>query len=127
MDFAMRYDRWYRPVASVFGLGPKWTTIRVVGNTLRIKNGWAFAIDVPLKDIKSVKRINKRPLAWGVHPMGDAWMVNGSRDGIVELNFARPFTSGTVRFVGGSWAEVRCLYISLTDPDSFIAALKSGN
>lgn len=71
-------------------LGPKWTTIRVVGNTLRIKNGWAFAIDVPLKDIKSVKRINKRPLAWGVHPMGDAWMVNGSRDGIVELKLRSP-------------------------------------
>lgn len=127
VDFVMRYDRWYRPVATFFGLGPRRTAIRVVGDTLHIKHGWAFALDVPLKDIKSVKRIEKRPLAWGVHPMGDAWMVNGSRDGIVELDFAGPFTSGTVKFVGGSSAEVRCLYLSLTDPGSFVAALKSGN
>jgi hypothetical protein len=57
--------------------------------------------------------------------MGDAWLVNGSRHGIVELKFARPVTSKTVKLLAGTWAEVRCLSISLTEPDSFIAALKS--
>ncbi|MBV9319619.1 MAG: hypothetical protein JO106_06860 [Mycobacterium sp.] len=125
MDFAMRYDRWYRPWATLFGLGPKWTTIRVVDDILHVKHGWAFCIDVPLKDIKSARLICERPFALGVHPMGDAWLVNGSRHGIVELKFARPVTSKTAKLWAGTWAEVRCLYISLTEPDGFIGALKS--
>ncbi len=121
----MRYDRWYRPLATVMGLGPKRTSIRVADGALHIKHGWAFRIDVPLHDVKSTRLIRQRPLGWGVHPLGDAWVVNGSRDGIVELNFARPVTSKTVKMLAGDWAEVRCLYLSLTDPDGFRSALKS--
>ena len=102
----MRYDRWYRPWATVFGLGPKWTTIRVVGDILHVKHGWAFCIDVALKDIKSARLIRERPSAWGVHPMGDAWLVNGSRHGVVELKFARPVTSKTVKLLAGTWAGI---------------------
>ena len=125
VDFAMRYDRWYRPLATVLGMGPKRTMIRVDDDTLHIKHGWMFRIDVPLKDIKSAHLVSGRPLAWGIHPMGDSWMVNGSRDGIVELKFAHPVTSKSVQLMSSSWGEVRSLYISLANPDSFIAALKS--
>lgn len=121
----MRYDRWYRPLATVLGVGPKWTKIRVAEGALHVRHGWVFRIDVPLKDIKSARLVRERPFTWGVHPMGDAWLVNGSRDGVVELKFARPVTSKSVKLLAGSWAEVSCLYISLTEPESFVAALKS--
>lgn len=122
----MRYDRWYRPVATVFGLGPKWTKIRVADGMLHVQNGWAFRIDVPVEDIKSARTVHGRKwAAWGVHPAGDLWVVNGSRQGMVELKFAHPVTSKTVKLIAGTWAEVRSLYISLADPDGFIAALKS--
>jgi hypothetical protein len=121
----MRYDRWYRALATVLGIGPKRTMIRVDDDTLHVRHGWMFRIDVPLKDIKSAHLVSARPLAWGIHPMGDSWMVNGSRDGIVELKLAHPVSSKSVRTLTSSWGEVRSLYISLTDPDSFIAALMS--
>ncbi len=123
VDFAMRYDRWYRPFATVIGLGPKRTTIRVAETTLEVKHG-PFRIDVPLENIKSAKLWPKRPFTWGVHPGGDIWLVNGSRDGIVELGFSRPVTSKSVKLLANDWAEVRTLYLSLVEPEEFIAAVK---
>ncbi len=121
----MRYDRWYRPVAIVFGLGPKQTIIRVADHKLLVKHGWAFRIEVPLENIKSARLWPKRPFSWGVHPGGDIWLVNGSRDGIVELEFSRPVTSKSVKLLANDWAEVRMLYLSLNEPENFIAAVKS--
>lgn len=121
----MRYDRWYLALATVVGIGPKRTIIRLDNETLHVKHGWMFSIDVPVKDIASARRMAGRPLAWGIHPMGDAWMVNGSRDGIVELKFNHPVTSKSVQMLSSTWGEVRCLYLSLTDPDGFIAAVQS--
>lgn len=121
----MRYDRWYLPFATAVGMGPKRTIIRLDNEALHVKCGWLFSIDVPVKDIVSTRRIPGRPLAWGVHPMGDAWMVNGARDGIVELKFGHPVTSKSVQRLSSTWGEVRCLYLSLTDPDGFVAALQS--
>jgi hypothetical protein len=125
VDFAMRYDRWYRPLATVMGMGPKRTMIRVAGNMLHVKHGWAFQLDVPLDTITFARRISRRPSSWGVHSGGDVWMVNASRDGIVELKLARPLTSKSVKLQSNRWGEVRSLYLSLTDPDGFIAALTS--
>ena len=119
----MRYDRWYRPLATALGMGPKRTMIRVAGDTLEIKYGWAFHLDIPLDNITSARRIAGRPFSWGVHSGGDMWIVNASRDGIVELKLARPVTSKSVKLQSNSWGEVRSLYLSLTDPDGFIAAL----
>ena len=38
----MRYDRWYRPLATVLGMGPKRTMIQVAGNTLHVKQAGLF-------------------------------------------------------------------------------------
>jgi hypothetical protein len=125
VDFAMRYDRWYRPLATVLGMGPKRTMIRLAGNTLHVKHGWAFQLDVPLNNITSARRISRRPFSWGVHSGGDVWMVNASRDGIVEIKLARPATSKSVKLQSNSWGEVRSLYLSLEDPDGFVAEIGS--
>lgn len=125
VDFAMRYDWWYRPLATALGMGSKRTMIRVADDVLQIKHGWAFRLNIPLKNITSARRTAMRPFSWGVHSGGDVWMVNASRDGIVELKFARPVTSKSVKLQSNSWGEVRSLYLSLTDPDGFIAALTS--
>jgi hypothetical protein len=121
----MRYDRWYRPLATVLGMGPKRTMIRVTGNTLHVKHGWAFQLEIPLNNITSARHISRRPASWGVHTGGDVWLVNASRDGIVELKLARPVTSKSVKFQSNSWGEVRSLYLSLEDPDGFVAEIES--
>jgi hypothetical protein len=125
VDFAMRYDRWYRPLATALGMGPKRTIIRVAGDTLHVKHGWAFQLEIPLNNITSARRISGRPASWGVHTGGDVWLVNASRDGVVELKLARPVTSKSVKFQSNSWGEVRSLYLSLQDPDGFVAAIES--
>jgi hypothetical protein len=124
VDFALRYDRWYRPLAIALGTGPKRTTIRVAGDTLHIKHGWAFELEIPLKDITSVKSVAMRPLSFGVHTGGDMWLVNGSRDGIVELTLSHPVTSKSVKRQSNSWGEVRTLYLSLEDPGGFVTAVQ---
>jgi hypothetical protein len=43
VDFAMRYDRWFRRLATVIGLGPKWTTIRVDDDTLPVPVRMGFS------------------------------------------------------------------------------------
>jgi hypothetical protein len=123
VEFAMRYDRWYRPLATALGMGPKRTVIRVDGETLHVKHGWAFRLDIPLSDIASASKPSMRPLSWGVHSGGDMWMVNASRDGLVELKLAKPVTSKSVKLQSSSWGEVRTLYLSLEDPDGFVAAV----
>ncbi|MCS3780763.1 hypothetical protein [Tsukamurella ocularis] len=123
MNFAMRYDRWYRPIATAIGLGPQRTAIVVDGDTLRIRHGWAFRLEVPLANIRSARTSSRRPLAWGVHPVGDLWVVNGSRDGMVVLEFDMPVTSKSVQRVSTKWGEVRSLYLSLDDPEGFIDAM----
>lgn len=92
---------------------------------LQIKHGWAFRLDIPLNNIRSARLVSRRPFTWGVHTGGDVWMVNGSRDGIVELKLARPVTSKSVKLQSNRWGEVRSLLLSLTDPEGFIAALTS--
>ncbi|OBA57449.1 hypothetical protein A5647_23370 [Mycobacterium sp. 1100029.7] len=107
------------------GLGPKFTKIRVDDGTLHVRNGWAFRLDIPLQHIKSACLISARPLTWGVHSTGDEWMVNGSRDGIVKLKLSQPVTSKSIKLQSSTWGEVRCLYLSLEDPDGFVAAVQS--
>ena len=125
MDFEMRYDRWYRPLAIAVGLGPGRTMIRIDGDTLFVRHGWAFRLDIPVHKIASARTLARRPFSWGVHAAGDLWMVNGSRDGIVEITLSRPVTSRSVKLQTNSWGEVRTLCLSLVEPDDFVTVLGS--
>ncbi|MGL6234318.1 MAG: hypothetical protein ACRC20_03145 [Segniliparus sp.] len=121
MDFSLRYDRWYLPLATALGAGPKRTLIRVAEGTLQVKHGWIFRIDVPLASVESARRTNRRPLAWGVHTFSGGWLVNGSRDGVVEIGFASPVKPAKAPLF--NW-PVRSLALSLEDPEGFLAALR---
>ncbi len=132
MDFAMRYDRWYRPLATLLAVGPMWTKIQVLEGILHIKHGWMFRMDVSLTDIKAARLVTERPWAWGVHRAKDGWLVNGSRRGIVKVKFTHPSEPkkaplGSMNWLGADWsgAAPRAVYISVTEPDAFIAALTS--
>jgi hypothetical protein len=130
VEFEMRYDRWSRPLLTVLGAGPKRTFIRVVDGMLHIKF-ISFRIDVPLQYVRSARLLGERRrrlVVWaiGVHPFGDGWLINGSAQGVVELTFDRPVKPAKVP--GGPLFAypVRSLFISLTEPEQFIAALKPG-
>ncbi|MGH3954810.1 hypothetical protein [Mycobacteroides salmoniphilum] len=119
LDFTLRYDRWYLPLATVMGLGTRRTTIRVSDQTLTVKHGWAFAIEIPLTSIRSAVARAEKPLAWGVHASTTGWLVNGSREGIVDIQYAPPIKPRAPM----SFGAVGGLQLSVTDPDGLIAAL----
>jgi hypothetical protein len=110
-------------------MGPKWTKIWVADGALHIRHGWVFRMDTPLNGVESARIVREqRPWALGVHTGGGVWLVNGSRHGIVEVKLTRPVTPKTILMIGGGdliTRPVRTLYISLNEPDSFVAALTS--
>ena len=120
MDFSLRYDRWYRPLATVFGAGPKRTSVRLEAGALHVRYGRLFRIDVPSGSVESARRLDLRPFGWGVHVLGDGWLVNGSRDGIVCVRFSSPIKPAKAPLF--AW-PVRSLSLSLEDPEGFLTAL----
>ncbi|KLO28076.1 hypothetical protein ABW16_14130 [Mycolicibacter heraklionensis] len=123
VDFPMRYDRWYRPLATVLGLGPGRASIRVADGLLQVRSGWAFAIDIAVNNIESARPAPERMWGWGVHQACNGWLVNGSRHGVVEILLTHGVKPTKAPTAGWFNKPVRRLYVSVTDPDGFIAAL----
>jgi hypothetical protein len=86
---------------------------------------------VPLNDIADARLLTERPVALGVHPAKNGWLVNGSRHDIVAVNFTHPITpegaAGSANWQSADRpaGSSRAVYISVTDPDAFIAAVTS--
>ncbi|MGD1171505.1 hypothetical protein ACKUVQ_22055 [Mycobacterium seoulense] len=118
MQTELRYDRWYLPLSVPVGLGPKRSEIRVDGETLHVKMGWAFAADIPLASITGAARAHDRAFTLGVHYSGGRWLVNGSGKGLVALTIEPPVRAKAV----GRSISLRELWVSVTDPDALIAA-----
>lgn len=100
------------------GLGPKQSELRLEGGNLHVKMGWAFSADIPLASITRAEPTNAKVYTAGVHLNGSRWLVNGSRHGLVALTI-EPAVQAKV------WRKsvtVGSLWLSVTDPDAFIAA-----
>lgn len=54
----------------------------------------------------------------GVHVMGSRWLVNGSRQGLVQLTMDPPVPAS----VWWKSITLKVLVLSVTDPDALIAA-----
>ena len=124
IDFEMRFDRWYRPLATLVRMGPKRTLVRLddTDRMLHVRHGWAFRLDAPYGSIRSADLLASRPLAWGVHCTGDSWMVNGSRDDIVEIKFS---PAVELHKVPMAFTPIRSLWISVVGADDFVSAVNS--
>jgi hypothetical protein len=117
----LRFDRWFLPLSVPIGLGPKNSALRVEAGNLHVKMGWAFTADIPLTSIKSAEPTNARVYSAGVHYGFGRWLVNGSFKGLVTLTIE---PAAPARF--WNWpVTVRELWISVTDPDAFVAACRA--
>lgn len=115
---ALRFERWYLPLAVPVGLGPSRSEIRLDAGVLHVKMGWAFEADIPLASITKAEAAKGRVLTWGVHYAGGRWLVNGSGKGLVALTIDPPVQAKVwIRSV-----TLRSLWVSVTDPDALIAA-----
>jgi hypothetical protein len=118
----MRFGRANAVLMTLFGMGPLWSSVDVDGEHVRVKMGWAFSATIPRTAITGAKRRGYVWWAFGVHSLGWAagrWIVNGSGHNVVEVTIDPPARARVLGFR----VKLREVWLSLDDPDGFIAAV----
>jgi hypothetical protein len=123
--FKMAYWPWLLPLMFVVGAGPSTAHIEIDGDVLRVKMGWFwFRATIPLRSIVHARRSANAWFSIGIHTdVMHGWIVNGSPFGMVQLTIEPPAEG---RFAGLP-IQVGNLWLSLEDPDAFLAALTAAN
>ena len=119
--FAFRYGI-FRPLLSVFGAGPRFSSVRIESDQLRVRMGWSFQADIPLASITSVEPFKGLVGGIGVHGWRGTWLVNGAARGIVSIHIDPPARARVL----GLPVRLRILQVSVEEPDALIAALQKG-
>jgi hypothetical protein len=120
--FTIRHDPWYKWIAVVCGLVPRWNRVTVDGDRILVRMSYAFSSTFDRSAIRSVTPWTGRVWSWGVHGWRQRWLVNGSSQGILVLGIDPP---ARARVLG--WPiHVRELAVSLDDPVGFAAAAGFG-
>lgn len=117
--FPIRYEGWSRGLMRVLGMGPKVSSVELVGDRVSIRMGWAFRLSCPRSSIVAAGADDGRVWGWGVHGWRRSWLVNGSSHGLVRIRL-EPACRGRVVLLPWSVDTVR---VSVEDPDELIAAL----
>lgn len=123
MAHELSYGKVYKPLATVCGLGPARSSVRVADGALLVRVGWAFAAEIPLGNIRAAIPAPPAPWYWGagVHVVGKGkWIVNGTLGNLVEITIDPPVAvrSGPIH------PKVNTLIVSVEDPPALIAALR---
>lgn len=118
--FAIRFGFW-KWLLALLGMGPGVSRVETGPTVLRARMGWAFRATIPIASVRGVER--DRDMWWGigVHGWAGRWLVNGSVRGIVRVEIDPPGRAWVV----GVPVRLRQLFVSLEDPDGFIAAMAS--
>jgi hypothetical protein len=118
--YAIRVDPAFRPLFAIFGAGPHHDYVEVGATVVRVRLGWMFQADIPRSAVGKAEHHADMYGGWGAHGWAGRWLVNGSSKGVVEVDL-------TVRqraHLLGVWPiSLSVLYVSLVDPDGFLAAL----
>ena len=105
------------------GGGPGRGGVEVDSAVLRVRMA-DFHLDIPRGSVRSATRSSHQTRGTiGVHGRRGRWLVNGSRDGLVELVIDPPCYLPRQLSTIFLKMKVSSLIISLVDPDGFIAAL----
>ena len=100
---------------------PSASYVDLADDELRVRLGWAFSARIPRRLVARAGpgRRPRIPLTAGAHGWAGRWLVNGSADGIVEVELTEPGRA----FVAGVPVRLKRLAVSLEDPDGFLRAL----
>jgi hypothetical protein len=119
--FPIRFERWYRLLSYATALPPREAYVELHGDAVSVRMGWAFRARFPRSAVARVARHEGRPLSRGVHGFGGRWLVNGSRDGILAIDFA---SDQRARLMGIP-IRLRQLLVSVEDPDGLARRLQA--
>ena len=118
--FAIRVDPAFRGLFSLLGAGRMHDYVELGPDGLAVRLGWMFRADIPRTSLGTATHHADMYGGWGAHGWAGRWLVNGSSKGIVEVPVTPPSRASLL----GIWPiRLRTLYVSLEDPDTFLAAL----
>jgi len=116
--FAFRYSG-VTALMKVLGLGPGVSRIEVGPDGVHVVMGWGFRARIPRSSIRGARLSEDRVGGVGVHGWGGRWLVNGSVDGVVDIDVDPPVRALAVGFP----VRLRQLRVSVEDPEGLVAAL----
>lgn len=125
--FAISYDGLGRFTAwmdTLQGRGRDRWRIEVDAGELRLRMG-DFKVEVPRASVRRAARSSRQLRGtYGVHSRGSSWLVNGSADGLVEIEIDPPCRTERSPSTLFRRMQVTELVVSLVDPDGFIATVQ---
>ena len=116
--FPIRFGMFNAGVMGVLGMGPHKSYVELADDALRVRMGWSFHATVPRSSITHVGRRGYVWWAYGVHGGGGRWIVNGSGHNMVTVRIDPPVKARVL----GVRVKLKELWVSLEDPDGFVAA-----
>jgi hypothetical protein len=121
-QYAIRVDPAFRGLFAALGAGAQHDVVELEGTTIRVRLGWLFKASIPRAAVVTAQHHADMSGGWGAHGWRGRWLVNGSSAGIVELDLEPRQRAWLL----GIWPlTLRVLYMSLEDPDGFLAAIGS--
>jgi hypothetical protein len=105
----------------VLGIVPEQCRVEVDDGEVRVLMSWAFRLDAPRARVRSVARDHGRVWGWGAHGWRGRWLVNGSSQNLVRVEF----DPGVRARCAGVGVRVDVLRVSVEDPDGLVAALRA--
>lgn len=119
--YSIRVDPLFRGLFAALGAGSRRDFVDIDSGKLIVRLGWLFRATIPRSSVASGHQHADMYGGWGAHGWRHRWLVNGSSKGIVQLDLKL----GQRAWLLGAWPiRLRTLYVSLNDPNGFLAALK---
>ena len=119
--FPFRYGV-FRPLLSVLGVGPRFSSVDVEADRVRVRMGWSFHADIPRSSITGAEAFRGLVGGIGVHGWRGQWLVNGAAKGLVTIHIDPPARGRVL----GVPVRLRTLRVSLESPDELLAVLADG-
>lgn len=119
--FPIRYGV-FRPLLSVLGVGPRFSSVKIDGDHVRVRMGWSFQAEIPLRSITAAEPSRGFVGGIGAHGWRGRWLVNGAASGLVTLEIDPPARARVL----GVPVRLRTLRVSVESPDELRAALADG-
>ena len=117
--FPIRFGRFNAALMSLFGMNPGNSFVEVDGHEVRVQMGRGFRATIPRSSIVEARRRGYVWWAYGIHGWRGRLIVNGSGHNLASLRLEPPVQAS----VFGISVRVTELWVSLVDPEGFLAAV----
>jgi hypothetical protein len=112
MRIPIRYGRAWRWLLLILLLPRRVSYIRIDGNVVKLRMGWAFRTTFARQDVTDVA--NRRPVvSIGAHGWKGRWIVNGAHRPIAMIRLAQPVRGRVIGFP----VIVREIWVSVDNRD----------